>query len=83
MRTFLEQVADALLAEHGVRMADVGIVLPSRRAGLYLRSAIAARANGPVWIPELHTWTTFMERLSGLRTATIEEQLFAAYDALE
>lgn len=83
MRTFLEQVADALVAEHGVRMADVGIVLPSRRAGLYLRSAIAARANGPVWIPELHTWTTFMERLSGLRAASMEEQLFAAYDALE
>lgn len=66
-----------------MRMADVAVVLPSRRAGLYLRSALAAQAQGPVWVPELHTWTTFMERISGLRTATMEEQVFAAFDALE
>ena len=37
MTAFLQQVAKALLAEHGAALRDVAVVLPTPRAGLYLR----------------------------------------------
>jgi RecB family exonuclease len=81
MTAFLHQVADALLRTHGPRLHGVAVVLPSQRAGLYLRKWLAEIAGKPLWSPQLYTIGGFMEALSGLRALPTEELLFEAYEA--
>lgn len=81
MTTFLEQLAEALLREHGETLQDVAVVLPSQRAGLYLREALVRKAGKALWSPEMFTLPSFMERRSGLRSLPMEELLFEAYEA--
>lgn len=81
MGTFLRQVARALLAEHGDGLRQVAVVLPSQRAGLYLRKELAAEAGKALWSPQVFTLATFMEQLSGLRPLPPEELLFEGYEA--
>lgn len=83
MRTipFLHQVAQALLAEHGTSLRDVAVVLPSQRAGLYLRKWLAEEAAAPLWSPQVFTIGTFMEERSGLRPLPTEELYFEGYEA--
>ena len=81
MTAFLKQVAKALVAEHGSALRDVAVVLPSQRAGLYLRKWISEEAGKPVWSPGVFTIGTFMEELSGLRPLAPEEMLFEGYEA--
>ena len=81
MAAFLEQLAEALLREHGHALGEVAVVLPSQRAGLYLRDALARQAGHALWSPEVFTLSSFMERLSGLRALPMEELLFEAYEA--
>lgn len=81
MTAFLQQVAKAMLAEHGPALRDVAVVLPSQRAGLYLRKWVSEEAGQPLWSPQIFTISTFMEGLSGLRPLAPEELLFEAYEA--
>lgn len=81
MRPFLKQVAGELLKEHGVQLRDVAVVLPSQRAGLYLRKWIAGEAGRVIWSPQLFTIGTFMQELSGLRPLANEELLLEGYEA--
>lgn len=81
MEPFLEQVARAMLAEHGKALADVAVVLPSQRSALYLRHALAKQAASAIYSPQMYTLATFMEGLSGVRTAPGEEVLLEAYEA--
>lgn len=78
---FLRQVAKALLAAHGSDLKEVAVVLPSQRAGLYLRKWLAEEAGRPLWSPQVFTLATFMEELSGLRPLATEELLFEGYAA--
>lgn len=78
---FLQQVAKALLEAHGTDLRDVAVVLPSQRAGLYLRKWIAAEAGKPLWSPQVFTLASFMQELSGLRPLATEELLFEGYEA--
>ena len=81
MTAFLQEVAKAMLAQHGKDLREVAVVLPSQRAGLYLRKWLAEEAGVPLWGPEIFTVGTFMERLSGLRTLPPEELLLETYEA--
>jgi hypothetical protein len=81
MTAFLQEVAKAIVARHGKELREVAVVLPSRRAGLYLRKWLAQEAHAPLWGPEVFTMGTFMERLSDLRPLPPEELLLEAYEA--
>lgn len=81
MEPFLLQVAKALLREHPQGLRDVAVVLPSQRAGLYLRKWIAQEAGRALWSPQLYTTGTFMQELAGLRPLANEELLFEGYEA--
>ncbi|MGV9012290.1 MAG: PD-(D/E)XK nuclease family protein [Flavobacteriales bacterium] len=74
-------MARKLIAEHGTALRDVAVVLPSQRAGLYLRKWLAEEAGSPLWSPQVFTIGTFMEERSGLRALAVEELLFEGYEA--
>ncbi|MFZ1658958.1 MAG: hypothetical protein WAT61_09070, partial [Flavobacteriales bacterium] len=81
MTSFLQQVARKLIAEHGTALGDVAVVLPSQRAGLYLRKWLAEEAGAPLWSPQVFTIGSFMEAWSGLRALPSEELVFEGYEA--
>lgn len=81
MPSFLQRLAEAILARHGHDLRTVAVVLPSERAGLHLRHALARAAGTPLWSPELLTLNTCTQRLSGMRPMPMEELLFEAFEA--
>lgn len=81
MKPFLDRVAHALLEQHGSALDRVAVVLPSRRAGLYLRKYLAQAAGRTLWSPDLLDMGAFMERFTGLRQGHAIELLFSLYEA--
>ncbi|MBK7384360.1 MAG: PD-(D/E)XK nuclease family protein [Flavobacteriales bacterium] len=69
MARFLKQLADTLLARHRDELEHVAVVLPGRRAGLYLRKYLAEASGTALWSPEIMDPGEFLLRIAGLREA--------------
>lgn len=82
MEPFLRQLAALLVHDHGKDLADVAVVLPSQRAGLYLRRHLAEVAGTTIWSPQVLTLSGLVERISGLRTAATTDLLFDGFAVL-
>lgn len=81
MEPFLDRLANCLLQHHGDELDRVAVVLPGRRAGLYLRKYLAERAGKALWSPDMLDVGTFMERLTGMRQGGAMEMLFLLHEA--
>lgn len=81
MVPFLDRLASALLQHHGHELDRIAVVLPGRRAGLYLRKYLAHRAGKALWSPEMLDVGAFMERLTGMRQGGALEMLFLLHEA--
>ncbi|MBT8301511.1 MAG: PD-(D/E)XK nuclease family protein, partial [Maribacter sp.] len=80
MQSFIEEVLQDLLAkQHSIE--DTVFVLPSKRAGTFLRNSIANIATKTIFAPEIYSIETFVGHISGLSTATNTQQLFELYFA--
>ncbi|SHI65542.1 PD-(D/E)XK nuclease superfamily protein [Arenibacter nanhaiticus] len=79
MKSFLQEVVDDLLASHR-NIDDLILVLPSKRAGTFLRTAIAKTANRNLFAPKIFSIESFVEQISHLNAATNTEQLFYLYE---
>lgn len=53
MKPFLECVIDELFEKYPDKIGDLCLVLPNRRAGLFIKQYIAKKTNKPVFLPEL------------------------------
>ena len=51
MTTFLEHVADDILAKYGSNLSRIAVVFPNKRASLFLNEYLARRAGQPLWSP--------------------------------
>jgi CRISPR/Cas system-associated exonuclease Cas4 (RecB family) len=79
MMDFLERVAYRLHEQYGGAMDRQVIVLPSRRAGLYLSRYLARLSDRPQWSPLMQTPGELFSSFSDLRPAEQEEQIFSLY----
>ncbi len=77
---FIDKVVNELWQEQG-QFEDIIFVLPSRRAGTFLKNAIARTTNQTIFAPEIYSIEHFIEKLAGLAYASLPEQLFALYHA--
>jgi len=66
MQTFLQQLTDKLIADHGEDLSALNMVFPTRRAGLFFKQELASRAKKPIWAPNVFTIQDFIGRLSPL-----------------
>lgn len=78
---FLEKVAKALLANTGEPLHSKTVVLPNRRAGVFLLDALRNLSNRPVIAPEVRTWSEFLRAHSTLQVPDTLTQVLAAYSA--
>ncbi|MDZ4822817.1 MAG: PD-(D/E)XK nuclease family protein [Flavobacteriales bacterium] len=80
---FLHRVATLLLDEYGGRLDSITVVLPGKRAGLYLKKHLAEISGKSLWAPQLCTISQFTESLAGKKTANSIELIFGLYSCLQ
>lgn len=80
MQTFLQQVAIDIHSRYKGQLANVCIVFPNRRAGLFFRKYLAEILTEPVWSPEIITINDFFLQYSRLQTADQLTLLFELYN---
>jgi hypothetical protein len=81
-RTFLEEIADALIAEGAEDLGKVKLIFPNRRAGLFLRRALARKIKNPVWAPEIYSLEDFLFQYTDVQVAdklTLVYEMYSAY----
>jgi hypothetical protein len=78
MQSFLEEVVDKIRKEHD-SLENLIFVLPSKRAGTFLRNALANSSTKTSFSPEIYSIEGFVEKISGLSYASNTEQLFELY----
>jgi len=80
MKTFLEDIAEELLKGGGNDFSKTCIVLPNRRAGVFLRDAISRQSNKAIWAPTVLSIEDFVFSLSDFVKADQTTLLFSFYE---
>ncbi|MGB5820824.1 MAG: PD-(D/E)XK nuclease family protein [Saonia sp.] len=79
MQNFLEEVVEEICQKH-THIEDIVFILPSKRAGTFLRNCIAKTTKKTFFSPEIYSIESFVEKISGLTYASNTLQLFELYD---
>jgi RecB family exonuclease len=83
MVSFLEQTVHYLHKKYGDDISDLCIVLPNRRAGLFLKKHLAKSLNKTFWAPEIYATEDFVALLSELQPADPTTLLFELYETVK
>ena len=70
MTAFLELIADDLIEKHGKELRDVWIILPGKRAGLFLRKYLAQKLGQSFFAPQIFTLPDFISKLANKNTTS-------------
>jgi len=82
MMPFLAKIADRLLEKFPKSMDGVAVVLPSKRAVVFLKHYLSQRIDKPIFLPEFYAIEEFAEQLSGLKVLdnmSLQFRLYKAY----
>ncbi len=80
MTPFINQVLQELLTRD-ISISDYTFVLPSRRAGAYLKQQVAKMSNRALFMPRVMSIEDFAEEVAGLKSADNLTVLFEFYTA--
>lgn len=80
MKSFLDQLAEEILGREGNDFSDLCVVLPNRRAGVFLRDALSRAGKRTIWAPSILSIEDFVFRLSGSVKAEQVSLLFKLYE---
>lgn len=67
MKSFLQEIAEEVVRDHGRKLDSLTIVFPNRRATLYFRKHLSALLDKPAFSPELITIEDFISRFCPLQ----------------
>ena len=81
MMPFLAKIADRLLEKFPESMEGVAVVLPSKRAVVFLKHYLSQRIDKPIFLPEFYAIEEFAEQLSGLKVLDNMSLQFLLYKA--
>lgn len=79
MKTFIEQCLTQIARENQ-SISDATFVLPSKRAGVFLKQALARQFEGAFFLPKIISIEELIEEISGLKTITNLEVMFLFYE---
>ncbi|MEL6916437.1 MAG: PD-(D/E)XK nuclease family protein [Bacteroidota bacterium] len=79
MRSFLEEVIEEI-NNGDEALENIVFILPSKRAGTFLRNIIAKTAKKNLFSPRIYSIEAFVEKISGLTYASNIQLLFELYD---
>ncbi|RZJ35285.1 MAG: PD-(D/E)XK nuclease family protein [Flavobacterium sp.] len=79
-QTFIDRLADSVLQSHSDRLSDLTIILPNRRAKVFLLEALGRKAQRNIFAPAIISIEDFVTDISGIRAIDNIELLFDFYD---
>lgn len=77
---FLDRFAQEVYKNHGSDLEQVLIVLPNKRAKVFLIEALKNKLDAPAFAPEIISIEEFIARISGLQSIDSIELLFVFYE---
>ncbi|MEI6433598.1 MAG: PD-(D/E)XK nuclease family protein [Bacteroidota bacterium] len=80
MNPFLKQTAQYLSSTFNNDLENICIVLPNRRAGLFLRKYLAGEVGKATWAPSVLSIEDFITEISGLHEVDQVYLLFELYE---
>ncbi len=78
--TFLDKIALELMQNYGEQLNDVIVVLPNKRAKIFLIKALKSTVSNNIFAPEIISIEDFIQDISGIRSIDSIELLFEFYD---
>src|ERR1043166_6705276 len=83
MQSFLEKLVRHLTERYGNDVSELCIVLPNRRAGLFLKTHFANSLNRTFWAPQVLATEDFVALLAELEMADPITLLFELYETVQ
>lgn len=80
MNTFLNKTANHLISQYNENLAQLLIVLPNKRAGLFLKQELSKLIKNPIWLPEIIGTEDFIEKTAVAEIIDNLTQLFELYE---
>jgi ATP-dependent helicase/nuclease subunit B len=80
MRSFIQTVL-VDLKEKKINFEDVQFILPSKRAGIFLKNQLSSLLEQPIFSPQILSIEEFVEELSGLKKIPNTDLLFRLYSS--
>ncbi|MDL2314945.1 PD-(D/E)XK nuclease family protein [Bacteroidales bacterium OttesenSCG-928-C19] len=78
--SFLENIAKSILKNHQEHLDEVCVILPSRRAGLFLKRYLGELSEQPLFSPKILTINEFISENANLQIAEPIHLLFELYE---
>jgi hypothetical protein len=78
--TFLDKIAQVIVGDYIGNLSDVTIVLPNKRAKIFLVEALKKQINTNVFSPKIISVEDFIQEISGIRSIDSIELLFEFYE---
>ena len=69
MQNFLQETARDIHSKYSEDFADVCLIFPNRRSGLFFKKHLTGLLEKPVWSPAILTISDLMQQMSGLESA--------------
>jgi hypothetical protein len=80
MESFLEKTAKYIITKHKSSIEKICIVLPSKRASLFLKHHFAKEIKKTIWSPNILSIEDFISELSGINTLDNISLLFELFE---
>lgn len=80
MKTFLGTVTEELINKFGNNLNELLLVVPNKRASVFIKYEISKRINTPVFSPKIVSVEEFIEDVSNCKKITDLEALFQLFD---
>ncbi|HEY0091463.1 MAG TPA: PD-(D/E)XK nuclease family protein, partial [Flavobacterium sp.] len=77
--TFLAKLANKILSDYSSKLLDVTIILPNRRAKVFLVEELRLQAGRNIFAPKITSIEDFVQEISGIRSVDDIEILFEFY----
>ncbi|MCW4469989.1 PD-(D/E)XK nuclease family protein [Flavobacterium sp. MFBS3-15] len=78
--TFLDKLSTELTANYGGSLSNIVIVLPNKRAKVFLIEALKRKLDGTIFAPEIVSIEDFIQDVAGIRSIDAIELLFEFYN---
>src|SRR5512138_1202619 len=79
MKPFLQRLAEEIATRYSDDPGQLCVVLPNRRAGLYLKKYLAKELNRTAWSPQTYSVEDFITNITGLQIIDPAGLLFEFY----
>ncbi|MBA3971619.1 MAG: PD-(D/E)XK nuclease family protein, partial [Bacteroidetes bacterium] len=83
MQSFLEKTVKHLSEKYGDDISELCIVLPNRRAGLFMKTHFANNLKKTFWSPEIYATEDFVALLAELEMADPTTLLFELFETVK